>query len=285
LASLPVIGRLFSGESVDRQRRELMIALVPHIIRRPEITPENLRGVASGNTQTVKVNFAPKPIDEITPAADPNPAPGVAAIAPAAAPTTTPPATAPPATAPRPTPPAAENNPLVTPPAGGNPPATAPPLPPATAPPVPAAPAATTQPAGAARVHFQPSAVDTNLSSSFTVTLMVENAADAASAPMQISFDPKVVRLNDALRGDFLASDGQQPVFTKNIMNDSGAAAIQLSRLPGSPGVSGSGALLTLNFTAVARGTTNVSIPNFTLRGPAGQPIASGNVVLTVNVK
>ena len=43
LASLPILGRLFTGESVDRQRQELMIALIPHIVRRPDFTAENLR--------------------------------------------------------------------------------------------------------------------------------------------------------------------------------------------------------------------------------------------------
>ena len=57
LASIPVIGRLFTGESVDRQRQELMIALIPHIVRRPEYTAENLRGIAVGNQQSVHLNY------------------------------------------------------------------------------------------------------------------------------------------------------------------------------------------------------------------------------------
>ena len=57
LASIPIIGRLFSGESVDRQRQELMIALIPHIVRRPEYTAENLRGIAVGNQQSVHLNY------------------------------------------------------------------------------------------------------------------------------------------------------------------------------------------------------------------------------------
>ena len=63
-------------------------------------------------------------------------------------------------------------------------------------------------------------------------------------------FDPKVVKLNDAGRGDFFSSDGQIPLFTKNIQNDAGAAAMNLNRLPNSPGVSGSGVLTTLIFQA-----------------------------------
>jgi hypothetical protein len=40
------------------RRSELMIVLIPHVIRRPEITPENLRAIAVGNFATVKVNYA-----------------------------------------------------------------------------------------------------------------------------------------------------------------------------------------------------------------------------------
>jgi general secretion pathway protein D len=112
---------------------------------------------------------------------------------------------------------------------------------------------------------------------------MIDNATDAASAPLQVQFDPKVLRLNGINRGDFFTKDGQQPVF--NIMNDTGSAVVQLSRLPGSPAVSGSGTLVTLSFQAVGKGTTTVSIPNFAVRGPQGQPIASGSAALNVNIK
>ena len=49
LSSIPILRRLFTGESVDRERQDLLIALVPHIVRRPEFTEENLRGIAVGN--------------------------------------------------------------------------------------------------------------------------------------------------------------------------------------------------------------------------------------------
>ena len=63
LSSIPLLKRLFSGDSTDHSRSELMIVLIPHVIRRPEITPENLRAIAVGNFTTVKVNYAPKPAE------------------------------------------------------------------------------------------------------------------------------------------------------------------------------------------------------------------------------
>ena len=60
LSSIPVLRRLFSGGGTDRSRSELMIVLIPHIVRRPDIAPENLHDVAAGNATSVKVNYAPR---------------------------------------------------------------------------------------------------------------------------------------------------------------------------------------------------------------------------------
>ena len=86
-------------------------------------------------------------------------------------------------------------------------------------------------------------------------------------------------------RGDFLSNDGQPPVFTKNIMNDTGAAAVQLNRLPGTPGVGGSGVLATLTFQTIAKGPATVTIPNLTVRNSQGQVVATASPSVTVNVK
>ena len=84
LSSLPVLGRLFSGESIDRERSDLMIAIVPHVIRRPEFTAENLRSILVGNSRTIKLNYAPQEApDGLTPA---TPAAGAAPSAPTTGP-------------------------------------------------------------------------------------------------------------------------------------------------------------------------------------------------------
>jgi general secretion pathway protein D len=287
LSSIPLLRRLFSGESIDHNRSELMIVLIPHVIRRPEITPENLRAIAVGNFTTVKVNFAPKPVE---------PGPGGTPAGPA----TAPPATAPPATAPA----------ALAPPATA-PPATAPlatllpglggtsalgqgvalaqqrgpggaPAPPATAPP---GPGGTPAPAGNMRVYFEPSQATASLSEPIAVSLLVEGGADVSSAPLEIQFDPKFLRLNNVSLGDFLSKDGRRPVFTKNILNDTGVAVIQLNRPPGSRGVDGSGTLVTFNFQAVARGTTVVTVPHLAVRNAQGAVVSNSTPQLTVTVK
>jgi general secretion pathway protein D len=272
LSSIPLLRRLFTGDSVDRQRSELMIALVPHIIRRPDITPENIRGIAVGNQTIVHLNYAPKASETPAATAPAKPGASAAAVPPAVAPAVAPPPSGAPVTA--------------APPATA-PPATAPPAiaPPATAPPATAPPPAPGAPQGSARVQFMQPSMQAQASSSFKVGLVIQNATDVASAPLQIQFDPKVLRLNDVTPGNIWSQGGQQPVVTKNIQNDTGTAVIQLAVAPGTSGVSGVGTLVTLDFQAVAAGTSAVSVPNIVVRNSRGETAGSGNAQLTVTVK
>jgi len=100
--------------------------------------------------------------------------------------------------------------------------------------------------AGGTRVYFEPAQATANPSERLTVSLFIDGAADVASAPMQIQFDPKFLRLNDVSLGGYLSQGGQQPVFTKNIQNDTGVAVVQLHRPRGARGVNGAGTQVTL---------------------------------------
>jgi general secretion pathway protein D len=286
LSSVPLLRRLFTGTSTNRERDELMIVLIPHIVRQPDLGPGNLRGISVGNQTAIKLNYAPKASDVVSGAQAAATLQSTAPAAPAAA---MPPATVPAAPQQTATPPAAAPVPAQPPAALTGPPATAPPIavpgaPPA-APPAPTPAPAAAPAAGRARVQFSPPVVQTSVGSTVSVNVTIDGGADISSAPMQISFDPKVLKLNDVIRGDFLSSDGQQPVFTKNVMNDTGTATIQLGRQPGTPGVSGSGVLVTLNFQAVGKGATPVFIPNLTVRNSQGQQVADGSPRMTVNVQ
>jgi general secretion pathway protein D len=57
LGQIPGLKRLFSSENITRTQNELLITLVPHIIRSPEITPQDLKEAATGNANTVKLNL------------------------------------------------------------------------------------------------------------------------------------------------------------------------------------------------------------------------------------
>jgi len=100
LSKLPVLGRLFSSESIERSQSELLIALVPHVVRTPGVSDVNLKAVAAGTDTTVRLSYAPReaPAEEVKPAA-PAPQPAPAPSEPQA------PAPVPVAPAPQPVPP------------------------------------------------------------------------------------------------------------------------------------------------------------------------------------
>ncbi|HLK18369.1 MAG TPA: hypothetical protein VKT81_05405 [Bryobacteraceae bacterium] len=83
LVNIPILGKyLFGSNAKDKSRSELLVAVIPHIVRKPDIDELNLRGVAVGQDQNLKLRMGTKA--EETPAT-------AAAVLP---PTTTPPAPA-----------------------------------------------------------------------------------------------------------------------------------------------------------------------------------------------
>jgi len=267
LAGIPGLGWLFKGVNTENDRNELVIALIPHIVRGPDITESNLKGVAAGNATQIKVAYGPRVgAPEEKAAANPPTAPPAVAGLPAGA---APAAPGPPATAP---------------PEG--PPATAPPIgPPATA----ATIARPVPPGGVARISFDPPTVDTQLSSAVTVTIHGDDITDMNRAAAQLRYDPRILRINNIVAGDLPQrgiAEAARTEPSKNILNDSGQADVSVSRGEGSGGISGGGGLFTVVFQAIGRGTTNVSVSSISLTGSAAQPInAALPPPLVVNVK
>jgi general secretion pathway protein D len=270
LGHIPVLRRLFTGEGKEKNESELLIALVPHIVRAPDISDVNLRGVAAGTDTVVKVNYAQRVEQPAT--QEPKPV--------------EPPKAGTPGVPGPPLPPAAKPDPDA--PAAAEPKPAAPGVPPA-APgppePQPAKPDVTPGVGSTPSAAFQPGTVAAKVGATVTVSLQLEGITDVSGAPMTVRWDPKILRLNEVSRGNLLAADGQQPIFTRNIRNDAGEANILLNRLPGTTGVSGSGTLVTLVFQAVARGTTQVNLAEFNVRNSQMQPIAVAAPVLPVTVE
>ncbi len=75
LAAIPVLRRLFTSEKYETSENSLLVVLVPHIVRRPDFTEMNLKGIAVGNATNVKLNYGPRKTPAIPPAAQ---APAVA---------------------------------------------------------------------------------------------------------------------------------------------------------------------------------------------------------------
>jgi general secretion pathway protein D len=231
LAELPVLGRFFSTEHKDTARGELLIALIPHIVRAPEYTESNLKGIAAGSDQNVKLSYAPR----------------VAAL-----------------------PPTAPETPAAS-------------APPVTAPAAAAQPGTPTEPVQP-RLIFNPATANVQLNAPIQVQLVLENVNDLYTAPVKLKFDPKILRLTSIRPGPLMSADGQTVNFTESTMNDTGDATVTLNRIPGSGGVSGSGAILTLTFQAIGRGTSPVSISDVGVKNLQLQaiPVAAPSMSITV---
>ena len=59
LAKIPLLGKLFSGESTTNSESELLFVLIPHIVRAQDLTESNLKGIATGNDTVIKLSYAP----------------------------------------------------------------------------------------------------------------------------------------------------------------------------------------------------------------------------------
>jgi general secretion pathway protein D len=117
------------------------------------------------------------------------------------------------------------------------------------------------------------------------VQLEVANARDLFAAPFHLKFDPQVLRLTEVKAGTLLSGDGQNIIFTRNILNDSGDATVNLNRMPGTGGVSGSGVLALLTFQAVKPGNAVVTFFEITLRNTQLQPVPAAIPQATIAVK
>jgi general secretion pathway protein D len=135
------------------------------------------------------------------------------------------------------------------------------------------------------RVMFNPAALAAQPGGAVTLTIQVENVTDLFSAPLRLKFDPNVLRLTEAARGAFMAGDGRDVLFTRNILNETGDLTVILNRMPGTGGISGSGTLVTLDFQVVGQGVTTVTVPELAFQDSRSQTILSASPQVTVTIK
>jgi len=252
LAKIPVIRYLFSSDNVEHQEDEVLIMLIPHIVRLPDWTKENLRGIYSGSDQDIKVKLesavrtptpeTPKPAAQaaagVTPGAT-QAAPG--AIAPASA-----------------------TNPAVVSPPQGQP----------------------------GKLRFEPQALSVKVGETKTVAVVVENVNDLFSIPMLLQFNPAVISIEDVQHavsegqhGGFLSGGTQEIAIVKSLNAEKGQAIISATRQPNTQGVSGSGTLLGIVIKGIAPGSSNLTITQQNAKDSQQRPIPLVTNEATVQVQ
>ena len=273
LMDIPVLGRFFSTEELQVTESEVLIVLVPHIVRMPEVEYANLRSVASGTDQIFRVRYeeeqnGKEPLRSYgnDPAPDqPTEKPAeVAEAQPVPAPTPAPaPATPQPAA-----PPAAPAEPAQT-PADVDPPVAPPPAPEGSGP----------------RFVLNPATPSVAVGQRIRVDVIVQNVTQLFGVPMRIRYDARVMRLADIEKGIFLEGDESDLIFSKNIRNEVGQSAVNISRFPGTGGVDGQGVVITLILEGVAAGESRLRVIPTGARNGDSQPLQIESVETKVTVQ
>jgi general secretion pathway protein D len=233
LARIPGARYLFGNNTIDHEKDEILIVLIPHIVRMPSISAENLRSIASGTDTNAEVRLAdavllPEPVKpQAAPAAQATPA---AAAAPAPAPANT----------------SASPN---------------------------------------ASLQFEPATAALKVGETSIVGVTVQNVQDLYSIPMLLQFNPAVISIEDVRQGGFLSGGTQDVAIVERVDKERGQAIISATRMPNTPGVSGSGTLVGIVVKGLAPGNSQLSIVQVNAKDSQQRPIQVVTGEATVRVQ
>ncbi len=124
---------------------------------------------------------------------------------------------------------------------------------------------------GMSTVEFLPGRAEVPVGSTLNVNLVVNSPADITSLSLNLSFDPKLLRLREIQPGELVARFGGRGSFLQNVA-PSGTAVVGFSSPSPAAGIK-SGNLATLVFEALARGETRVVISSVQALGAQGRPV------------
>jgi general secretion pathway protein D len=231
LGEIPFLKYFFSSQDKVQSQDEVVFLVIPHIVREAYFNENNTRAIYTGTSTSIELIHNDKPVAN-------NNAMGSSPNAPPAQETSS----------------ANAASAMI-----GAMAKQAQPIPPPTANGMPGT--AATPAAGGAPVNVSivPATVNQAVGSTFQVAVMLSNAKDLYSVPVQLHFDPKVLSLVNVDDGNLLNRDGQAVAL---LHRDEGNGMVTLSatRPPGVKGVDGQGTLCTLTFKALSAGDSALSL-------------------------
>ena len=229
LSEIPLIKYLFGTINKEVSDDEIVFILIPHIVRESVLTRQNTRAIDTGTGSTIELRRAP--IDKLFPesAGLPTPAPASNTTAANAASAMVQQMRQ------QAMPPRAEVNPPAAPPTQAA----------AIGPPV--------------MLTMVPVNSTQTVGSTFQASVVLSNAKDVFSVPLEIQFDPKILQLVNVDSGGLLGGDGQ-PVALVHRDEGNGHVTVSASRPPGVNGVNGQGQVCIFTFKALAAGDSNITL-------------------------
>ncbi len=296
LIDTPILGRIFSSSTSTRRSKDLVLTLTPHIIRIPDIREEDMVPLFIGTRNNPHLRgeetsaFGPNPFaapegmeeeepeDEFGFADEDREAPPDAEGAePEEAAAEQPPEGASGAEQPpepvEVTVPAGRREAPPGGPTGPGPlispeeeieelPGTAPGRPPAPAGPAPSP----------LTVALAPARLTVAGGGGFAFNVMVQKASGLQEITLSIKYDPAVAEFDRGLEGVLMRADGTATRFVAQ-EEAKGTVRLELKRLGGQRGATGSGSIAALRFRPVNPGRTLVNIVSAVALAPNGSPI------------
>jgi general secretion pathway protein D len=229
LSQIPLLKYLFGTINKEVSDDEIVFILIPHIVRESVLTRQNTRAIDTGTGSSIELRRAP--IDELFPesASLPSPAPASNTTAANAASAMV----------------QQMRQQAMPPRAGVNSPAAQAPQ------------AAVAGPL--VTLNLVPVNSTQTVGSTFQASVVLSNAKDVFSVPLEIQFDPKILQLVNVDSGGLLGGDGQ-PVALVHRDEGNGHVTVSASRPPGVNGVNGSGQVCIFTFKALAAGDSNIAL-------------------------
>jgi general secretion pathway protein D len=153
-----------------------------------------------------------------------------------------------------------------------------------------AAPAAIPAPANAsaaqnASLRFDPGTAALKVGETTTIGVAVQNVQDLYSFPMLLQFNPAVISVEDVRQGGFLSGGTQEIAIVERVDKERGQAIISATRMPNTPGVSGSGTIVGVVIKALAPGNSQLSIVQVNAKDSQQRPIQVVTGEATVKVQ
>jgi general secretion pathway protein D len=249
LAQIPILKYLFGQTTQDHSENEIVFAIVPHIIRSPELNEINQRAIQIGTANAIELHHVSK---VMTPSPSPS-SPTTGQGAPSGISVANQPANA-----------APSNQPPAHPTTPGQ---------------------ANAAPGGTPSFLFDPPTIQAAKGNTFAVNLLISGAQNVYSVPVQLNYDPKMLQLVNVSNGGFLSQDGQVVTLVHREDETLGQSQITASRPSGAGGVSGQGAVVTVTFEAKATGQTPLTITRGGARDPGLQAITVNGAQAAVTVQ
>jgi len=139
--------------------------------------------------------------------------------------------------------------------------------------------------AGAGTFMFDPPTVNIAKGATFTVNVMLSGGQNVYSVPLELNYDATQLQVVNVSNGGFLSQDGQAVALVHRDDAGTGKLQVTATRPPGSAGVSGQGAVVTLTFMAKAPGQSALTITRGGARDPAMQPIPMSGAQAAITIQ